>query len=75
VSNGSRLHGPGVDGRTSEARRFRDLVSLFAETAEDPKLAEFKLLASGKSLIGENSASAHLHAETLRARATRDRRF
>jgi hypothetical protein len=36
-----------------------------ADVAEDPKVAEFALLASGKSLIGENSASAHLHAETL----------
>ena len=36
-----------------------------ADVAEDPKFAEFKVLASGKPLIGENSASAHLHAETL----------
>ena len=36
-----------------------------ADVAEDPKVAEFKVLASGKALIGENSAGAHLHAETL----------
>lgn len=35
--------------------------------AEDPKFAEFTVLASGKPLIGENSASAHLQAETLNA--------
>ncbi len=36
-----------------------------ADIIEDPKIAEFRLLASGKALIGENSAFAHLHAETL----------
>ena len=36
-----------------------------ADLAEDPKFAEFKVLASGKPLIGENSTGAHLHAETL----------
>jgi hypothetical protein len=35
------------------------------DAVEDPKVAEFKVLASGKALIGENSASANLHAETL----------
>ena len=35
--------------------------------AEYPKFAEFTVLASGKPLIGENSASAHLQAETLNA--------
>ena len=36
-----------------------------ADEAEDPKIAEFRLLASGKALIGENSPDAHLHAQTL----------
>jgi Domain of unknown function (DUF1998) len=36
-----------------------------AVAAEDLKIAEFQLLASGKALIGENSATAHLHAQTL----------
>lgn len=32
---------------------------------EDPRIAEFRLLASGKALIGENRPGSHLHAETL----------
>jgi hypothetical protein len=32
---------------------------------EDPRIAEFKLLASGNALIGENTSGAHLHAQTL----------
>ncbi len=35
------------------------------DEAEDPKVAEYQLLASGLSLIGANSPDAHLHAETL----------
>ena len=33
--------------------------------AEDPKMAEYQLLASRQALIGVNSPDAHLHAETL----------
>jgi hypothetical protein len=33
--------------------------------AQDPKSAEYALLASGRPLIGENAPDAHLHAETL----------
>jgi hypothetical protein len=32
VTNGSRLHRRGVDGRTRNARRFRDLFESFAES-------------------------------------------
>lgn len=32
---------------------------------EDPRIEEFRLLASGKALIGENRPNALLHAETL----------
>jgi hypothetical protein len=35
------------------------------DAAEDPRIAEFQLLASGAPLIGENHPGAHLHAETL----------
>ena len=35
------------------------------EAAEDPRFAEYKLLASGQSTIGTNHPSAYLHAETL----------
>lgn len=36
-----------------------------ADMAEDPRLAEFELFASGRRLIGENSTRAKLHAETM----------
>jgi hypothetical protein len=36
-----------------------------SDGALDPRLAEFELLSSGRKLIGENSPSALLHAETL----------
>jgi hypothetical protein len=35
------------------------------DAPEDPRIAEFQLLASGAPLIGANHAAAHLHAETL----------
>jgi hypothetical protein len=35
------------------------------DAAEDPRIAEFQLLASGDPLIGSSDAGAHLHAETL----------
>jgi hypothetical protein len=34
------------------------------DVAEDPRIAEFQLLASGAPLIGANHPGAHLHAET-----------
>jgi hypothetical protein len=36
-----------------------------ANTAVDPRIAEFDLLSSGRSVIGEDSPRALLHAETL----------
>jgi hypothetical protein len=35
------------------------------DVAEDPRIAEFQLLASGAPLIGANQPDARLHAETL----------
>jgi hypothetical protein len=35
------------------------------DAAEDPRVAEFQLLASGAALIGANNPTALLHAETL----------
>jgi hypothetical protein len=35
------------------------------DVTEDPRTAEFQLLASGAPLIGANHPGAHLHAETL----------
>lgn len=61
--------------QTSEAfREFSDdeIMRALAEAAEDesavapnPKIAEFALLASGKAVIGHDSASSFLYAETL----------
>jgi hypothetical protein len=47
--------------------RIHSIASGAARTdeAEDPKIAEYQLLASGQTLIGVNSPDAHLHAETL----------
>jgi hypothetical protein len=36
-----------------------------SDVAEDPRIAEFQLLASGAPLIGTNEPNARLHAETL----------
>jgi hypothetical protein len=35
------------------------------DAAEDPRIAEFQLLASGALLIGANNPGSLLHAETL----------
>ena len=35
------------------------------DSAEDPRIAEFELFGSGRSLIGSNAPNALLHAETL----------
>jgi hypothetical protein len=47
--------------------RIQSLSGGVAQTdaAEDPRVAEFQLLASGRALIGANHPNAHLHAETL----------
>jgi Domain of unknown function (DUF1998) len=37
-----------------------------AETVADPRIAEFEVFASGRTLIGENRPNALLHAATLR---------
>jgi hypothetical protein len=53
----------------SDAEVFERLARLregaAVTAAKDPKVAEFELLASGRSLIGENKPDARLHAETL----------
>ena len=44
-------------------KQLKDGVT--ASASKDPRVAEFELLASGRTLIGENSRDARLHAETL----------
>lgn len=47
-----------------EARRATNASSGQPEP-QNPRIAEFQLLASGRKLIGENRPDARLHAETL----------
>ena len=54
----------------SDEEVFARIQSLKAATsaedaAKDPRIAEFDLFSSGRSLIGENVPNARLHAETL----------
>lgn len=44
-------------------KRLKEGITVAA--TKDPKVAEFELLASGRTLIGENRPGARLHAETL----------
>jgi hypothetical protein len=62
VSNGSRLHARGTDGRTREARRFRDLIESFAESLG----GEAKLNEAERALI-RNAASLAVKAEMMQA--------
>lgn len=49
-----------------EARRARESGTADGEAdVENPRLAEYRVLASGRPLIGENRHLAKLHAETL----------
>jgi hypothetical protein len=67
VSNGIRLLN-GVDGRSAEARRYRDLIaSLAADLGGDPN----KLSESVKALIRQ-TAAAVVVSERLQARIVRD---
>jgi hypothetical protein len=58
-----------LDGFTDDAvfTRLRAMSTRHAQAdvAEDPRTAEYQLLASGDALIGENHPKAELHAETL----------
>lgn len=51
IANGSRLHTSGVDGRSAEARRWRDLyVALLAELPLPPTEAQRQLVRRATSL-------------------------
>lgn len=47
-----------------EARRAAGATA-DSQKQENPRIAEYRILASGRALIGENKPRAHLHAETL----------
>ena len=63
VSNGSRLHARGIDGRTRDARRFRDLVASFSESLG----GEAALSEADKALV-RNAAALAVKAERMQAR-------
>jgi hypothetical protein len=62
VSNGTRMHAKSVDGRSAEARRFKDLVSSFAASLG----GEGALTEAERTLI-RNAASLTVQCERLQA--------
>ncbi len=63
VSNGSRMHPKGVDGRSTQARRFKDLVTSFAAgLGDDASLNEVD-----RALI-RNAAALTVQCERLQRR-------
>lgn len=64
VTNGRDLL-PGIDHRSSVARRYRDLVELLSRTVMGGPLTEADML------LVRNAASAQLHVEDLTARTCR----
>jgi hypothetical protein len=62
ASNGTRMYPKGVDGRSAEARRFKDLVSSFAAGLG----GEGALTEAERALI-RNAASLTLQSERLQA--------
>jgi hypothetical protein len=62
VSNGSRLHAKGIDGRTRDARRFRDLVDSFSASLG----GESALSEADKALV-RNAAALAVKAERKQA--------
>jgi hypothetical protein len=62
VTNGSRLHAKGIDGRTRDARRFRDLVTSFSESLG----GEAALSEADKTLV-RNAAALAVKAERMQA--------
>lgn len=62
VTNGSRLHAKGIDGRTRDARRFRDLVASFSES-----LGGESALSEAERALVRNAAGLAVKAERLQA--------
>lgn len=67
---GARLLGFSNEAVFDNVQRQRS--ALAQNTAQDPKVAEFELLASGKPVIGEDKTSQPLFAETLPQAAAAD---
>jgi hypothetical protein len=62
LSNGTRMHPKGVDGRSTTARRFKDIVVSLAESSG----GEAALNEAEKALI-RNAAAMVLRSERLQA--------
>jgi hypothetical protein len=62
ITNGSRLHARGIDGRTREARRFRDLFESFAES-----LGGAAVLTEAERALVRNAASLTVQSEKMQA--------
>jgi hypothetical protein len=69
VSNGSRLHAKGIDGRTRDARRFRDLVDSFSAS----RGGESALSEADKALV-RTAAALAVKAERMQAGDRQGRR-
>jgi hypothetical protein len=69
ITNGSKLlHG--IDGRSAQARRFRDLVAQFsADLGDELSAAELSLIKIAASLVvqGEQHAARIVRGETVDA--------
>jgi hypothetical protein len=62
VTNGSRLHRRGIDGRTRDARRFRDLFESFVEgLGGETKLSE------AERALARTAASLAVKSEAMQA--------
>jgi len=62
VSNGSRLHRRGIDGRTRPAKRFRDVFESFAAS-----LGGMAGLSEADRALARTAASLAVKAETMQA--------
>ena len=62
VSNGSRLHRRGIDGRTRDAKRFRDLFESFVES-----LGGKAGLSEADSALARMAASLTVKSEAMQA--------
>jgi hypothetical protein len=62
VSNGSRLHRRGIDGRTRDAKRFRDLFESFAKG-----LGGEERLSEADRALARMAASLTVKSEAMQA--------
>lgn len=61
----ANLEGYSDDDVLGRVQGFISGATATPDEAEDPRYAEYEILACGRELIGENTAAANLHAETL----------